>query len=286
VARPRKEGMDYFPHDTDATSDEKIDAMRALYGNDGYAFYFILCERIYRTSEAELDVSKPVLLTPVVKKLMLTQERFHEMLQAAFDLELLSEQDYRERGVITSIGIKKRFNEVHRIRKNWRDSKEKEVFQQENHVENDVENLLENPEETPESKEKKIESKANKKEKESKKKYAEYVSMTEAQYQKLVDQYGPDLANEMVSVLDNYKGSKGKTYKDDYRAILSWVVEKVLSKYRPKGGTSHEKFTGSAPGQGHGGLDTADQSSSITGGQTGWIGRGKRRRGDEEGDPL
>ena len=39
TARPRKDTFDYFPHDTDAAHDEKIEAMRALYGNDGYAFY-------------------------------------------------------------------------------------------------------------------------------------------------------------------------------------------------------------------------------------------------------
>ena len=57
MARPQKEGMDYFPHDTDAVNDEKIEALRALYGNDGYAFYFIMLERIYRTAEFEINVS-------------------------------------------------------------------------------------------------------------------------------------------------------------------------------------------------------------------------------------
>lgn len=46
MARPLKEGMDYFPHDTDASDDEKIEALRAIYGNDGYAFYFILLDLI------------------------------------------------------------------------------------------------------------------------------------------------------------------------------------------------------------------------------------------------
>ena len=47
MARPQKEGMDYYPHDIDAANDEKIEALRAIYGNNGYAFYFILLERIY-----------------------------------------------------------------------------------------------------------------------------------------------------------------------------------------------------------------------------------------------
>ncbi|MBR3422817.1 MAG: replisome organizer [Ruminococcus sp.] len=63
-------------------------------------------------------------------------------------------------------------------------------------------------------------------------KYAEFVSMTEADHKKLLDKYGEPKVKRMIEVLDNYKGSKGKTYKDDYRAILSWVVDKVEEEYR------------------------------------------------------
>jgi hypothetical protein len=31
----------------------------------------------------------------------------------------------------------------------------------------------------------------------------------------------------LVEILDNYKGSTGKKYKSDYRAILSWCVDKL-----------------------------------------------------------
>lgn len=57
--------------------------------------------------------------------------------------------------------------------------------------------------------------------------FAEFVSMTNADYEKLVSTYGKEFTNQCITVLDNYKGSKGKNYKSDYRAILSWVVDKV-----------------------------------------------------------
>lgn len=57
--------------------------------------------------------------------------------------------------------------------------------------------------------------------------FAEFVSMTNADYEKLISTYGKEFADQCINVLDNYKGSKGKTYKSDYRAILSWVVDKV-----------------------------------------------------------
>lgn len=156
MARPRKQGMDYFSHDTDAANDEKIESMRALFGNDGYAFYFILCERIYRTENAELDVSKPIILASIVKKLLVTEEKFHEMLEAAFELELFDREEYEKRRVITSRGIKRRFGEVQAMRERWRKRKEKQkhpssssvVFPVENTVEYDeeydVENIPEN----------------------------------------------------------------------------------------------------------------------------------------------
>lgn len=62
-------------------------------------------------------------------------------------------------------------------------------------------------------------------------KYAEFVCMTEASHEKLLQAYGKPFTETCISELDNYKGAKGKTYKDDYRAILSWVVDRCKEKY-------------------------------------------------------
>lgn len=62
-------------------------------------------------------------------------------------------------------------------------------------------------------------------------KMADFVHLTEKEYQKLCEEYGERAAKQMIVELDLYKGSKGKAYKDDYRAILSWVVDRVDKKY-------------------------------------------------------
>jgi predicted phage replisome organizer len=64
--------------------------------------------------------------------------------------------------------------------------------------------------------------------------FGEYVLMFDEEYAKLVARFGERKTREMIEVLDNYKGSKGKRYKSDYRAILSWVVEKCGAKEQPK----------------------------------------------------
>lgn len=61
---------------------------------------------------------------------------------------------------------------------------------------------------------------------------AENVSMTNAEYQKLLDAYGSTDTARLIEILDNYKGAKGKRYKSDYRAILSWCVDRLEEEKR------------------------------------------------------
>jgi hypothetical protein len=63
-----------------------------------------------------------------------------------------------------------------------------------------------------------------------KEKFAEFVTMTKDEYQKLVDELGEVDTKACIDILDNYKGSKGKTYKSDYRAIRSWVITSLKER--------------------------------------------------------
>lgn len=152
MARPLKEGMDYFPHDTDAVNDEKIEALRSLYGNDGYAFYFILLERIYRTCTGEIDLRSDIRKATIISKLGISKELFERILKDAFEVELFDKEYFESTGKLTSPGIKRRIGEVEKLRSKWRTKK---VFQGENPVDNSEENLLENGQKTRERKEKK-----------------------------------------------------------------------------------------------------------------------------------
>ena len=60
--------------------------------------------------------------------------------------------------------------------------------------------------------------------------------------------------DELIRVLDNYKGSSGKKYKSDYRAILTWTVERVQSK-------SPWLFKKQSGGDSRGSLDDYDYGS-------------------------
>lgn len=154
MARPRKEGMDYFPHDVDASSDEKIEALRALYGNDGYAFYFILLERIYRTPEFEVDVSDAETRQILAKKVAVSPEKFDQILQTALKWSCFDKEEYEKRGVLTSPGIKKRAQVVVDKREKMRERYAKQQVD-ESDVVSAAEIEPETEAETPQSKVKK-----------------------------------------------------------------------------------------------------------------------------------
>jgi CTP-dependent riboflavin kinase len=66
--------------------------------------------------------------------------------------------------------------------------------------------------------------------------YGEFVSLTDDEHQKLISQYGEQMAALMIQTLDNYKGASGKRYKSDYRAILNWVVDRVTKDVKANPG--------------------------------------------------
>lgn len=123
MSRPIKDGLEYFPHDTDAASDEKVEAIMSVHGPAGYAFYFILLERIYKTTPPEVDLSKPAIRAMLARKICLTLEQFEAILETALDLGLFDQKTYRQRQVLTSPGAQKRHEAVEAMRQKWRDKK-------------------------------------------------------------------------------------------------------------------------------------------------------------------
>lgn len=231
--------MDYFPHDTDASSDEKIEALRVMHGNDGYAFYFILLERIYRSPDfcivfanETMEETKRIL----AGKIGITTMMFDEIMITALKWGCFDRTMYENDGVLTSNGVRRRSTAVQERRASQRDRHEQKSFRGENQAE------------TPQSKVK--ESKEKKREtgrgngggitttpSPNKTAHAEFVRLTNDEYSSLVAKLGSDQrAKRAVEVLDNYKGATGRQYKSDYRAILSWVVNRLAEDEKTTGG--------------------------------------------------
>lgn len=74
-------------------------------------------------------------------------------------------------------------------------------------------------------------SQPKKKAQDNKKNYAEAVTMTEEEYQKLLEKHTQAFVDKCIEILNNYKLSSGKRYKSDYHTILNWVIERVSKDY-------------------------------------------------------
>jgi hypothetical protein len=60
------------------------------------------------------------------------------------------------------------------------------------------------------------------KRKEEKRIYADFVTLTEKEYQELNEKFGETSTKERIDKLNLYKGSTGKKYASDYLTILAW----------------------------------------------------------------
>lgn len=99
-------------------------------------------------------------------------------------------------------------------------------------------------------------------------KYADCVTLTRDEYAKLCENYGEDAAKRMIEILDNYKGSKGKKYKSDYKAILNWVVDRFneeVMKYGDQRQTSFSNDNQGGSGDHQGSSAEAIQANSGKG---------------------
>jgi hypothetical protein len=221
MARPLKKGLDYFPHDTDAMNDEKLEIMQLLYGNDGYAFYFKMLERIYRSADLLLDVSDAETRLVMIKKCNVDEERFDKMLATALRHGLFDQNAFDEFGVVTSKGVIKRSEMVTKKRENMRERYQIKV--------SDAETREETMSETPQTKQNKTKQKETK-QNETKTHYSERVSLSESEYQSLIENYGEAFTRDCIKLLENYKASSGKQYESDFHAMQSWVITRVTDQ--------------------------------------------------------
>jgi DnaD/phage-associated family protein len=59
MARPHKQTVDYFPHYADARNGDTLTVLQARFGNDGYAFWFKLLEKLASSEGHFIDLNDP-----------------------------------------------------------------------------------------------------------------------------------------------------------------------------------------------------------------------------------
>ena len=256
MGRLRKQTADYFPHFVGESRTKYI--LESTWGNDGYAFWFKLLELLSRSDGHYYDCSNHADMIYLTAMTKVPEETADKILDLLADMGKIDRELWTSRKVIWCQTLVDNLAGMYAKRttpiprrpsfENVAETAESTPEVPEDAGLGKTPEEPETPAEPPQSSQS-GEKEAPRSKEDKKRKYAEFVSMTEAEYDKLIAVYGQEATARMIETLDNYKGSSGKKYKSDYRAILSWVAEKVRGDYQ-KGDRSNGSSTGFTPSRG------------------------------------
>jgi uncharacterized phage protein (TIGR02220 family) len=95
MTRPRKQTVDYFPHE--AAAGKTIFILESRWGNDGYAFWFKLLETLCLTEGHVLDYGKPEFREFLLAKTRVSEQVATEILKMLVDMGKLDRELWEKR---------------------------------------------------------------------------------------------------------------------------------------------------------------------------------------------
>lgn len=119
MPRPYKENAEYFSHDADASSDEKIIYLESKHGFTGYAFYFKMLEILARSKNFEIKLNE-VSSAIYAKKIGVSLQEFSAIIQDCVRPEIHA--FVLVDGKLYSEGLKKRLKSLVEKRERQRKS--------------------------------------------------------------------------------------------------------------------------------------------------------------------
>lgn len=236
MGRPTKKGVDYFSHDCDASGKPTLFTIQERFGNDGYAFWFKLLEFLGQRENLSFDCNVKAEWLYFVAKAKVSEEDAISILDTLASIDAIDPELWKHK-IVWSDNFLERVRDVYKKRGIAPPVKPTVAENPQN-----VDETVDEPqdigggnasnEQTAEQEPPRRRTRKTTEEVEAEKvKYAELVRMKPNEYDALCKCIGKGATEKAIQILDNYKGSKGKTYKDDYRAILSWVIDKIKKDY-------------------------------------------------------
>lgn len=109
MARPRKEGLDYFPLDVDFFSNRKIKILKAQFGADGITIYlYLLCEIYKKGYYLQVDDDFYYI---VADDLNMSQNKIGQVIHFLLERSLFDNILFQSDKVLTSVSIQKQYQE-------------------------------------------------------------------------------------------------------------------------------------------------------------------------------
>lgn len=232
MARTKKDKADYFPHDANATSGDTLTILQGKYGNDGYAFWFKLLEKLTATEGHYLDLRNTAKWELFTVKMGVTAEISAEIMDFLVELDAIDEELW-QRKMVWCQNLVDNLSEVYKNRR--RELPQKPIITDKKPISTGKKGII-----TPEIPQSRVEESRVKYKENNKRKYGEFqnVLLTDEEKQKLEDRFNKQTA-VLIERLSTYLESTGKRYKSHYATILSWVQRD--DKEAKSGKTKHSR---------------------------------------------
>lgn len=117
MARPLKQKVDYFPHDANASNGKTLFILESKFGNDGYAFWFKLLERLADTPGHFYDCRNPSAKEFLLAKTRVNEDTARKILDLLADLEAIDSPLWHTHKVIWSQNLVSRLADVYNNRR-------------------------------------------------------------------------------------------------------------------------------------------------------------------------
>jgi len=117
MARPLKKGLAYFPLDTDLFGDRKMQRLLMQHGPQGLAVYLAALTEIYRSNGYFLPFYEEFYFD-LSFTLKAHEKQVKKIILFCLEINLFDRNMLKDKGILTSRGIQKRFLEVNKRAKN------------------------------------------------------------------------------------------------------------------------------------------------------------------------
>lgn len=97
MGRPRKQTVDYFPHDADASDKKTLYILESKFGNDGYAFWFKLLELLAKSEGHFYDCRNPAAWEFLLAKTHVDENIGKQIMTLLVELEAIDQELWVER---------------------------------------------------------------------------------------------------------------------------------------------------------------------------------------------
>ena len=108
MARPRKDGLDYFPLDVNFLSDLKIKKIIRTYGAQAVAVVMSLLTTIYRDNGYFATYDDDLIFI-IADELKLEDSYVKDVIEKLIEVDFLSKEQKEKNNILTSIGIQERY---------------------------------------------------------------------------------------------------------------------------------------------------------------------------------